>query len=173
MVSIMRALTAYLDEGVTLALAAANTLSAHRQGALLKRDDFADEMSALGRRVAEVLHAPDAGKASELLNVLLAEAAAAPVLARDDAGRWRLHLHSAHADQPSRQMVKATAGLAALVDDDEWDAIKQCAAERCDDFFYDHSRNRSRRFCSRTCANRVNARLHRDRTGLGGAAPRS
>lgn len=170
----MRALTAYLDEGVTLALSMANALSTQRQGVRAsyqpsvrtKQEDTitSQDINHIEQQFRDVLTRSDVADASQKLNELLREAAAVPVLVDDGQGRWRLHLHSALATTLSRIAVKAAAGLAALMDDDEWTSIKQCGASRCDDYFLDRSRNRSRRFCSRTCANRINAHLYRTRT---------
>ena len=38
-----------------------------------------------------------------------------------------------------------------------------CAADDCDDVVVDLSKNRSRRFCGLTCANRVNVAAYRSR----------
>jgi predicted RNA-binding Zn ribbon-like protein len=38
-----------------------------------------------------------------------------------------------------------------------------CAAQNCDSVHVDLSKNRSRRFCSTTCANRVNVAAYRSR----------
>lgn len=172
-ISTMRALTAYLDDGVTLALSIANALSTQRQGVRasyqpsvpIKQQDTISpqDINHVEQQFRDVLSRDNAAEASQKLNDLLREAAAAPVLVDDGQGRWRLHLHSDRATTLSRITVKAAAGLAALMDDDEWTSIKQCAAGHCDDYFLDRSRNRSRRFCSRTCANRINAYLYRNR----------
>ena len=173
-ISTMRALTAYLEEGVTLALSMANALSTYRQGVRAtyqpsvgtEQQDAvtSQDISHVEQQLRDVLTGAAAADASKKLNELLHEAAAAPILIDDGQGRWRLHLHSARATTISRLTVKAAAGLAALMDDDEWTSIKQCAASHCDDYFLDRSRNHSRRFCSRTCANRINAHLYRTRT---------
>lgn len=168
----MRALTAYLIEGLDLAVGLANASSSYRKGAAITPVDSPDRLEStdatrlrtLQDSLREVLGTFDAGEASSKLNVLFEESAATPVLTSDDNGRWRFHLHSQRADEASRTIVKAAMGLATLIDDDEWGAIKLCTADRCEDFFIDRSRNRSRRFCSRTCANRINARNHRQRS---------
>lgn len=169
----MRILTAYLEEGATLALSLANVLSEYQQGVLAEPSPpssgiapdaaSARRLVLLQGQLREVLNAQTVAESSRKLNALLHDAAAAPTLAEDGDGRWRLHLHSVHADAISRRAVNCAAGLATLIDDDEWTSIKQCAADRCDDYFLDQSRNQSRRFCSRTCANRINARTHRAR----------
>jgi len=162
----MHTMTAYFNEGLTLALELANELSPHRQGRTATSADAAardPQLAQLRTVLRAALDAPGEAEASTQINSLLAAAAAAPALAEAADGSWHLHLHTPHADTISRRTVKAASGLAVLMDDDGWSRVKQCAAERCDDFYLDVSRNQSRRFCSRSCANRVNARAHRAR----------
>jgi predicted RNA-binding Zn ribbon-like protein len=45
-----------------------------------------------------------------------------------------------------------------------WSRLKACQADRCGWAFYDHARNRSRRWCSMAvCGNRTKARVYRKR----------
>ena len=46
-------------------------------------------------------------------------------------------------------------------------SIARCAAPDCDDVLVDLSKNRSRRFCGTTCANRVNVAAFRARRAAG------
>jgi predicted RNA-binding Zn ribbon-like protein len=56
-------------------------------------------------------------------------------------------------------------GIAALaMADGSWSRLKACRADRCGWAFYDHARNRSRRWCSMAvCGNRTKARSYRAR----------
>jgi predicted RNA-binding Zn ribbon-like protein len=160
----MNMLTAYFDQGARTAVELANARSRFRRGVAVDPDPTTPAtLQSLQTALRAILNADSPAAAAAGINALLHAAAAAPVLEADAEGRWRLHLHSPHADALSRCTVKTATGLAALLDDDAWDAVKPCAAERCDDFFLDRSRNGSAKYCSRTCANRVNARLHRRR----------
>ena len=48
--------------------------------------------------------------------------------------------------------------------DGTWSRLKACRADRCGWAFYDHARNRSRRWCSMAvCGNRTKARSYRRR----------
>jgi predicted RNA-binding Zn ribbon-like protein len=48
--------------------------------------------------------------------------------------------------------------------DGSWQRLKACADEECRWAFYDHSRNRSGRWCSMaTCGNQQKARTYRER----------
>ncbi|HEX4705015.1 MAG TPA: CGNR zinc finger domain-containing protein [Pseudonocardiaceae bacterium] len=68
------------------------------------------------------------------------------------------------ADDPLGAVLAACARLAVLGD---WDRVKICPADDCRWAFFDHSRNRSRTWCSmRVCGNRTKARNWRERTRL-------
>jgi predicted RNA-binding Zn ribbon-like protein len=56
-------------------------------------------------------------------------------------------------------------GIAALaMAEGSWSRLKACPADRCGWAFYDHARNRSRRWCSMAvCGNRTKARSFRAR----------
>jgi hypothetical protein len=65
------------------------------------------------------------------------------------------------ANDPVGAVLAASARLAVLGD---WDRVKVCPAEDCGWAFFDHSRNRSRTWCSmRVCGNRMKARNWRER----------
>jgi predicted RNA-binding Zn ribbon-like protein len=58
-------------------------------------------------------------------------------------------------------VLAASARLAVL---GEWNRVKICSADDCRCAFFDHSRNRSRTWCSmRVCGNRTKARNWRQR----------
>lgn len=165
-ISTMPGFAAYVEEGVTLALSLANLSSAYRRGLPASQDEplvggevrvtDPQALRHLSRRLRTVVTQPDPAVAAALLNEMFVEQRAAPQLALE-GGRWRLHLHPAHSTGEALDAVKAASGLAALLDQDGWATLRVCAASRCDDAFHDQSRNRGRRYCSRTCANRINA----------------
>lgn len=76
---------------------------------------------------------------------------------------------------PARDGVNgALAGLLAIVAaasaDGSWRRLKACADAECRWAFYDHSRNRSGRWCSMaTCGNQHKARNFRERSKAAGA----
>ena len=60
------------------------------------------------------------------------------------------------------QVLVACVRLAVL---GQWDRVKICPADNCNWAFFDHSRNRSRTWCSmQVCGNRTKARIWRERT---------
>ena len=96
------------------------------------------------------------------LAALAQEAARAPL---------EVHFTTAPALVPARDGVAGAVGtlLAAVARaeaDGTWRRFKACAAEDCHWAFYDHSRNRSRAWCSmEVCGNRAKARAYRERRG--------
>jgi predicted RNA-binding Zn ribbon-like protein len=88
------------------------------------------------------------------------------------AGDWRLQPAErgwvlGPAGEPSLAAwfgARAARGLAELVLAYGLDRLHVCRADDCLCAVVDVSRNATRRYCSRTCANRVNARRHRGRT---------
>ncbi len=80
-------------------------------------------------------------------------------------GLLRVELHDGVptlvASDPVGAVLAASARLAVLGD---WDRVKICPADDCRWAFFDHSRNRSRTWCSmRVCGNRTKARNWRER----------
>lgn len=68
------------------------------------------------------------------------------------------------AGDPLGAVLAAAARLAVIGD---WDRVKICPADDCRWAFFDHSRNRSRTWCSmRVCGNRTKARNWRERARL-------
>jgi predicted RNA-binding Zn ribbon-like protein len=59
--------------------------------------------------------------------------------------------------------VDVAMAFADLIRFGELARLRYCAAGDCDDVMIDLSKNRSRRFCSLTCANRVNVAAYRSR----------
>jgi predicted RNA-binding Zn ribbon-like protein len=88
--------------------------------------------------------------------------------ARRTGGLVRVELHGGVptlvANDPVGAVLAASARLAVLGD---WDRVKICPADDCRWAFFDHSRNRSRTWCSmRVCGNRTKARNWRERARL-------
>jgi predicted RNA-binding Zn ribbon-like protein len=77
------------------------------------------------------------------------------------AGRARLEPAASGVDAALGRVV---AIAAAAMGDGTWSRLKACQADRCGWAFYDHARNRSRRWCSMAvCGNRTKARSYRRR----------
>ena len=105
----------------------------------------------------------------EIVNGMLRDARALPQLvAHDD---WGYHLHATTADVPlaDRMAVEAAMAFVDVVRQGELDRLRVCEAGSCEDVLVDLSKNRSRRYCSTSCGNRVNVAAFRAR-GAGPAA---
>jgi predicted RNA-binding Zn ribbon-like protein len=98
-----------------------------------------------------------------LVNTLLRDANALPQLVKHDG--WEYHIHATSADAPlaDRMAVDVAMAFADLIRFGELARLRYCAAPDCDNVMVDLSKNRSRRFCSLTCANRVNVANYRSR----------
>jgi predicted RNA-binding Zn ribbon-like protein len=110
-------------------------------------------------------------EAVELVNGLLREARALPQLVRHDG--WHYHLHATDDAAPlaRRMAVEAAMAMVDVIRADELRRLRICAAGDCGDVMVDLSKNRSRRFCDTTCANRVNVAAFRARRSARPARP--
>jgi hypothetical protein len=87
-----------------------------------------------------------------------------PIPRLAEHGDQATHFHYV-VDGPPVEHVGASFLMAianTIVDSGE-ERFGWCAAPKCDRLFFDRSRNRSQRFCSRSCATRVHVRAHRAR----------
>jgi predicted RNA-binding Zn ribbon-like protein len=107
--------------------------------------------------------AMDKDEAAAWVNAELRKASALPQLVRHDG--WDYHIHATPSDAPlaDRMAVEAAMAFADVIRSDQLGRLRLCAAEDCDDVLVDLSKNRSRRFCSLSCANRVNVAAYRQR----------
>ena len=99
-----------------------------------------------------------------LVNEFLSEAQALPQLVRH--GDWDYHLHATPPDAPlaDRMAVEAAMAFVDVVRQGELDRLRICEADDCEDVHVDLSKNRSRRYCSSACGNRMNVAAFRARS---------
>lgn len=104
----------------------------------------------------------------EAVNLLLRQEQALPQVVRHD--HWSWHLHATDPEQPlaTRMALEIAMALTDLLRAQECDRLRRCQAPGCDGVLVDLSRNRSRRFCSTACGNRVAAAAYRARGDRGG-----
>ena len=97
------------------------------------------------------------------VNALLRDGGALPQLVAH--GGWGYHLHATTPQAPlaARMAVEAAMAFVDVVRQHELERLAVCAADDCDDVLVDVSKNRSRRYCSASCANRVNVAAFRAR----------
>jgi len=130
-----------------------------------RRDGDAAELEALRalRPVLRELLTAERDDAAALVNTLLADAQAMPQLRRHDGLDWHIHAVPADAPLARRVAVEVAMAMVDVIRADELSRLSVCADARCDDIVLDLSRNRSRRFCSTTCANRNAVAAYRAR----------
>lgn len=123
------------------------------------------ELSAirdLRERLRELLTS-DRDGAAAIVNRMLAEHRAVPQLVIHDD--WDYHVHATDPTDAlaDRIAVETAMAMVDVIRADEMSRLSGCAAETCDAIVLDLSRNRSRRFCSTTCGNRVAVAAYRSR----------
>jgi predicted RNA-binding Zn ribbon-like protein len=130
-----------------------------------RRDRDAAELEAVRalRPVLRELLTAERDAAAELVNALLADARAMPQLRRHDGLDWHIHAVPPDAPLDRRVAVEVAMAMIDVIRADELSRLSVCADDRCDDIVLDLSRNRSRRYCSTTCANRNAVAAYRAR----------
>lgn len=115
------------------------------------------------RPVLAAIWTMSSDEAAGFVNKLLLEADAVPQLVKH--GSWDYHFHATSSATPlaQRMVVETAMAVANLVRAGQLDRLRCCAADDCDDVLVDLSKNRSRRFCSTACSNRVNVAAYRAR----------
>lgn len=125
-----------------------------------------DAVRAL-RPVLRQLWLLDEDGVAERVNGMLSGAGAVPQLVKHDG--WDYHLHATPADAPlaDRMAVEAAMAFLDVVRSGQLDRVHVCGADDCDDVLVDLSKNRSRRYCSTACSNRMNVAAFRARRAGG------
>jgi predicted RNA-binding Zn ribbon-like protein len=103
--------------------------------------------------------APDMPALAAALNPCLARAPAARLVG--DGGGWALRAPDDELPLAERVALVSARGLAELAATAGPDRLGFCAADDCQAVYADTSPRGARRYCSRTCATRVNVRRHR------------
>jgi predicted RNA-binding Zn ribbon-like protein len=114
---------------------------------------------ALRDRLRSAFEVEDEETAVAFLNEIVRDSEAMLQLVRE-RGAWCLRWVGASFD------VLASTTAASLLEairDDGWERFGICAAAPCCCVFVDRSRNRSRRYCSKLCADRVAQAAYRGR----------
>jgi predicted RNA-binding Zn ribbon-like protein len=121
-----------------------------------------DAVRAL-RSPLRTLLTSDRDQAVQIVNRILAERNAVPALVRHDG--WDYHLHAIDVDAPlaDRIAVETAMAMVEVIRADEMSRLSVCAEQTCNGLVIDLSRNRSRRFCSAACGNRVAVAAYRAR----------
>jgi predicted RNA-binding Zn ribbon-like protein len=126
-----------------------------------------DEVRRLRPRLRKLWELDEDGVV-RLVNEFLSDARALPQLVRH--GDWDYHLHATppHAPLADRMAVEAAMAFVDFVRQGELDRLRVCEADDCEDVHVDLSKNRSRRYCSNACGNRMNVAAFRARSRSAG-----
>ncbi|KJK43674.1 Zn ribbon-containing protein [Lentzea aerocolonigenes] len=101
--------------------------------------------------------------AAEAVNKMLRDAKALPHLVRHDSQDWHVHATEPSSPLAERIRVDAALGLLDVIQMNEMDRLRICAADDCAGLVLDLSRNGLKRFCSVRCGNRMNMIAFRER----------
>lgn len=123
-----------------------------------------DSVRALRASLRALLTA-DRDEAVARTNRILADLHAVPQLVRHDGLDYHLHASDPSAPLVDRIAVDTAMAMIDLVRADELSRLAVCADETCDGLVLDLSRNRSRRYCSAACGNRLAVAAYRARKG--------
>ncbi|MEP6464143.1 MAG: CGNR zinc finger domain-containing protein [Frankiaceae bacterium] len=121
-----------------------------------------DDVRTLRPRLRRLWYV-DEDSAVALVNDLLREAGALPQLVKHDGWGYHVHATPSHAPLAERMAVEAAMAFTDVIRQGELARLQVCAADGCDDVLVDLSKNRSRRFCGTSCANRTNVAAFRAR----------
>ena len=121
-----------------------------------------EAVRALRPRLRELWELDEAGVVAQV-NRMLRQARALPQLVTH--GDWGYHLHATTPQVPlaDRMVVEAAMAFVDVVRQQELQRLSVCGADDCEDVLVDLSKNHSRRYCSMSCANRVNVAAFRAR----------
>jgi len=138
-------------------------LEQHPYTGRIDRDDA--ELAALRdlrSRLRTMLLAPR-DEMVDRVNDALSEVPLSPRLTRHDDVDWHLHAVADDRPLPERILVETAMALIDVIRADEVGRLGVCADDDCEAIVLDLSRNRSRRYCSTTCANRNAVAAYRAR----------
>jgi predicted RNA-binding Zn ribbon-like protein len=107
----------------------------------------------------------DRDTAVVLVNEILAAHELRPRLVRHDHLDYHLHPTAPGTPLAEQIVVETAMAMVDVIRADEMSRLSVCADPTCGGVVVDLSRNRSRRFCSTTCGNRVAVAAYRARRG--------
>ncbi|MFI9010880.1 CGNR zinc finger domain-containing protein [Actinosynnema sp. NPDC053489] len=105
----------------------------------------------------------DRDTAVRLVNDVLARHQVVPQLVRHDGFDYHLHVTDPATPLADRIAVDTAMAMVDVIRADEMSRLSVCADETCGGLVLDLSRNRSRRYCSTTCGNRIAVAAYRAR----------
>jgi predicted RNA-binding Zn ribbon-like protein len=105
----------------------------------------------------------DRDGAVRIVNAMLAARVLTPQVVRHDGLDYHVHAISQEAPFAERIAVETAMAMIDVIRADEMSRLSVCADDTCAGVVVDLSRNRSRRFCSVACGNRVAVAAYRAR----------
>lgn len=123
-------------------------------------DDLDRTLAALNAW-EEIIDAAGDEERADLLNRMLAEAAAYPRLTSHADTGWHLHYRDAQQPLGSVLFTLFAVGTALHLTGRGMHRLRRCEVIECDTAFADTSRTGRQRYCSQRCANRDAVRRHR------------
>jgi predicted RNA-binding Zn ribbon-like protein len=99
----------------------------------------------------------------ELVNEVLARHHVVPQLVRHDGFDYHLHATDPSTPLADRIAVETAMAMVDVIRADEMSRLSVCADDTCGGLVLDLSRNRSRRYCSTACGNRIAVAAYRAR----------
>ena len=129
------------------------------------RSHDAAELAAVRalRAPLRVLLTADRDAAVDIVNDILVRYRALPQLVRHDELDYHLHAIDRSAPLADRVAVETAMAMIDVIRSDELSRLSVCADDTCDGLVVDLSRNRSRRYCSAACGNRIAVAAYRAR----------
>lgn len=173
-------LNPYGEYAVLLAASLANEWPADRAGIEARTREFGMTMtfpegpddharvSEVVQEWAAVVDAPPGAERAELLNEIMASAAAFPRLTDHDGEGWHLHYRDVGMSFAAVLRSVFAVGTALHLTTRGMHRLRRCAAgeapgDPCANVVVDVTRNGHQRYCSVRCANRDAVRRHRAR----------
>ncbi|MFE3455796.1 CGNR zinc finger domain-containing protein [Nonomuraea sp. NPDC059194] len=130
-----------------------------------------DRTLAALRAWEQVVDACDERERAELVNRMLAAAAAYPRLTDHAGDGWHLHYRAERQPLGSVLLSLISVGTALHLAGRGMHRLRRCAVTGCAVIFADTSRTGRQRYCSQRCANRDAVRRHRARAGCAVGEP--
>jgi len=131
-------------------------------GRLDHDEDEVASLRTLRPRLRTMLLAPRDEMAAHV-NDALAESRITPALRRHDGADWHLHAVADEHPLAERILIETAMALIDVIRADEGSRLTVCDDDTCQAIALDLSRNRSKRYCSTTCANRNAVAAYRAR----------
>jgi predicted RNA-binding Zn ribbon-like protein len=127
----------------------------------MRERDLAQARS-LRTNLRRAFEAPGERRAVDALNYVIRGSDARPQLEARGRG-WDYAFHSPSSEPISELAMRTGLALLDVIRSDGWERFGLCAASPCVAVYVDLSKNRSRKYCSQLCADRMNQAAYRRR----------